>query len=145
MGGRAHNSKFALDRQPLRNHPFLDHEKYAPTGPFSFLNPTVQKLARRHEPGQTDEKEDFVPADSVDFRWTSRNNRKGRHQLEYTPPKNAEDAKHAAFMVPESTSSPLEILKVVWKMLVCYPVFDLSWWIAYLFLWGSIVWVINAL
>jgi hypothetical protein len=141
--GRAHH--FAPERQPLRNHPLIDHDKYTPTGPFGFLNPTVHKLARRHESGQTDEKEGFVPADSVDFRWTSRNNRKGRHQLEYTPPKDAEDAKNAAFLVPESTSSPQEILKVMWKMLVYYPAWDISWLVAYLFLWGSIVWVINSL
>jgi len=30
-------------------------------------------------------------------------------------------------------------------MVVKYPVWDVSWWVAYIFTWGSIIWCINAL
>lgn len=29
-------------------------------------------------------------------------------------------------------------------MLTSYPYWDVSWWVAYIFTWGSIIWVINA-
>jgi len=30
-------------------------------------------------------------------------------------------------------------------MFTQYPVWDISWLVAYIFVWGSIVWIINAL
>jgi hypothetical protein len=90
-----------------------------------------------HEDGEHEE-----PADSVEFKWTSRNNRKGRHQLEFTP---ASDPSTAKYLVPEPTSAPREVFKNIGRMFTDYPVWDISWVVAYIFVWGSIVWVINAL
>jgi hypothetical protein len=96
-----------------------------------------------HEEKEEKEDEDHEePADAVQFIWTSRNNRKGRHELGFTPASNPATAK---YLVPESTNSPREILKNFGRMITHYPVWDISWVVAYMFVWGSIVWVINAL
>jgi hypothetical protein len=132
---------------PLKGIRNLKPSPNPTAGPFSFLNPTRYYLA--HLPSRASNEADseidvdeMVPADSVKFRWTSRNNRKGRHELEYTP---AADLKTARYLVPEPTSSPREVVKIIIRMFVYYPVWDISWLVAYVFTWGSIIWVINAL
>jgi hypothetical protein len=79
-----------------------------------------------------------TPATEVNFRWTSRNNRKGRHQL---VARLAEDASNTKYLVPEKTSSPKIVLGTIGKMLTNYPYWNISWLVAYVFTWGSILWV----
>ncbi|PTB69443.1 hypothetical protein BBK36DRAFT_1110127 [Trichoderma citrinoviride] len=81
-----------------------------------------------------------VPAKNVRFLWRSRDNRKGRHALLVQRPQPGEDA---PFMTPRRTTHPREILKTVIKTFVCYPIWDISWLVAFIFTWGSVVWVIN--
>jgi hypothetical protein len=81
-------------------------------------------------------------ADKVEYVWSSRNNRKGRHQLQVTP---AVDPATAKYLVPDRTNSPRAILQNIGRMFTNYPVWDVSWLVAYVFTWGSVVWVINAL
>ncbi|KAL7811720.1 hypothetical protein V8C44DRAFT_330138 [Trichoderma aethiopicum] len=140
-------------------------------GPFRFLNPTrahfdhsafaspgstPDETQTSHEsgddaeatttttttrPNQSKEAADSnVPAKNVRFLWRSRDNRKGRHALLVQRPRPGEDA---PFMTPRRTSHPREILKTVIKTFVCYPIWDISWLVAFIFTWGSVVWVIN--
>jgi hypothetical protein len=37
------------------------------------------------------------------------------------------------------------VLKNIRRMFTHYPVYDISWLVAYVFTWGSVVWCINAL
>jgi hypothetical protein len=150
------SSNFAPGRLPshLLANRVLQSSPSGTKGPISFLNPTRLSFQRRRHGASKDESEplenssrldesaDEQPADDVNFKWTSRNNRKGRHQLEV---KNASDPSTASYLTPQSTSKPREVLRTVWRMFVSYPVWDISWIVAYLFEWGSIVWVINAL
>jgi len=87
------------------------------------------------------DREDSKPADEVEFHWTSRNNRKGRHQLNFRP---AIDAATAIYLLPESTASMRAVVKNVGRMFTKYPFWDVSWLIAFIFTLGSVVWVFNA-
>ena len=157
------NQTFHPKREPLQWTSALRRHISKTTGPFGFLNPTRayyshvaddSKKALSDTEASNDgatsakTKQQFKlpphehPADRVQYIWTSRNNRKGRHQLEVTP---AADPATAKYLVPDSTSTPKAILQNIGRMFTNYPVWDVSWIVAYIFTWGSVVWVINAL
>lgn len=145
---------FSPEREPLRSRLDLQLRNDRTGGPFSFLNPTqahydhipTAKTSRASE--KSDDGEARTDADqatkaqrsNVGFKWSSRNNRKGRHALTVRPA----DDKSSQVATPEPTNRPGHVLKTIWKMFVYYPVWDVSWWVAYVFTWGSIIWVINA-
>ncbi|KAM0253096.1 hypothetical protein ACHAQJ_007418 [Trichoderma viride] len=157
----ARNRRF-LTREPFRNDDRLTLQHAE--GPFGFLNPTrahfnhsafsagsaSDKTATPHESGDDAEarhkppKQDAdssVPAKNVRFLWRSRDNRKGRHPLLIQRPLPGEDA---PFMTPRRSSHPKEIFKTVIRTFTCYPIWDISWLVAFFFTWGSVVWVLNA-
>jgi len=133
----ASRAPFQDGRSPL--HPLPSRTK----GPFSFLNPTKAHFHGDSSGANTLDGASYHKStkhefrDDVHLKWTSRDNRKGRHTL-VVPKQNTAQA-------PRRTSHPQEILKGIWRMVVRYPVWDISWWIAYIFTWGSIIWCINAL
>lgn len=133
--------------QPHRE-PFAHNEQVAPSnvnGPFFFLNPTKaqfelkpQKQIPGKQPrGFEERKEKSEAASNVRFLWRSRDNRKGRHPL-VVKKDVAENA-----ITPRRTSQPSKVFKTIVKMFTYYPVWDISWLVAYIFTWGSIVWCIN--
>lgn len=149
-------------REPFRHDRLtLEHAG----GPFGFLNPT--KAHFRCEPedlssaktGGTQDEENSqphgaddqerlkhqdsseeVPAKDVRFIWRSRDNRKGRHALLVEKPAAGEESR---FMVPRRTTHYKEVLKNIKLTLTYYPVWDISWLVAFVFTWGSVVWVMN--
>ncbi|KXL44429.1 hypothetical protein M433DRAFT_69482 [Acidomyces richmondensis BFW] len=135
----ARNTYFNPDREPLKHEAALRLNNDKIHGPFAFLNPTQ---AHFDHPGKDDptSPQDDVPASNIGFKWTSRNNRKGRHALVI----QSSDMAHARFLTPPPTNTLKAILKNIWRMVWYYPVWDVSWLVAYVFVWGSIVWVINA-
>lgn len=158
---------FHPDREPLRKHASLELVESRTTGPFSFLNPTQAHYRHRHASGtpktvngeaqdDSDESEkqysgdDGQKADAATpqsasnftFKWTSRNNRKGRHALRIKPA--TDDPSTVNYKTPRPSTDYREVLRTIGKMLFYYPVWDVSWWVAYIFTWGSVVWVINA-
>lgn len=143
--------------------PFRENEKLAlhhAEGPFRFLNPTrahfhhtsLAPKSTPATPGETSENTPLahparhqtsgseVPAKNVKFLWRSRDNRKGRHALLVEPPLPGEDA---PFLTPRRSSDPREVVKNIVRTFTCYPVWDISWVVAFIFTWGSVVWVIN--
>lgn len=130
------SSIFGEYRSPLRNDERFQ-ESDTPSGPIRFLNPTKHCLihAPHHPPEEG--REGTIPSESLTFRWSSRNNRKGRHQLEYTPAH--EPKQEATYLCPKSTASPRQVLTVIIRMVTNYPVWDISWLVAYIFTLGSIV------
>ncbi|KAK4902850.1 hypothetical protein LTR27_000789 [Elasticomyces elasticus] len=150
----ARNTTFDPERQPFRSRSSLQLAESTVRGPFRFLNPTQ---ARYHhlsgKPASSlddSEKDDRIPNDviaedastsKVAYKWTSRNNRKGRHVLVV----KSSVAGSAPIATPSPTNKPTEVLKTVGKMFTYYPAWDISWLVAYVFTWGSVVWVINAM
>ncbi|KAL6902436.1 hypothetical protein GGI43DRAFT_339038 [Trichoderma evansii] len=157
----ARNKRF-FTREPFRNDDRLTLQHAE--GPFGFLNPTrahfnhsklaagsaSNKIATPQESGDDAEArpkppkqgvDSNVPARNIRFLWRSRDNRKGRHALLVQRPAAGEDA---PFATPRRTSHPKEILKTVIKTFTHYPIWDISWLVAFIFTWGSAVWVINA-
>lgn len=140
------NAHFTPDHAPLTHHKSLEAEENRTTGPLAFLNPTRARF--RHTdispaPTGSNNKETSATTQpqnvNVAFEWTSRNNRKGRHALRVE-----HSASASGFVMPNSTSNPLSILRNICRMFVEYPYWDISWLVAWWFTWGSIVWVINA-
>ncbi|KAI9755291.1 MAG: D-tyrosyl-tRNA(Tyr) deacylase [Chaenotheca gracillima] len=131
---------------PLRK----TYEELAPqisriSGPFSFLNPTRAHV--RHPPKtastQGSENDSTKPSSEDSdspfrYQWRSRDNRKGRHTL-VLPRSKTDD-----LVTPPLTKSMSQVLLNVKRMLVYYPVWDISYLVAYIFTWGSVIWVINA-
>jgi len=124
----ARSKAFQFAREPLRDDSSLQLDRHRVTGPISFLNPT---RAHFHHDARSD----------VRFKWTSRNNRKGRHALIVDRAPSTADEEHAT---PGPTSSPRSIARNIWRMLTYYPVWDISFDVAYVFTIGSVIWVINA-
>lgn len=161
-GNLKRSQTFTPNREPLRDHPALHRHVSRTTGPFFWLNPTrayyshVDDKDEESAPAEQETNGEGInpksqdmklsahehPAQNVEFVWSSRNNRKGRHQLEVTP---ALDPSTAKYLVPNRTNSPQAILQNIGRMLTKYPAWDVSWLVAYIFTWGSVVWVINAL
>ena len=83
---------------------------------------------------------DEQPASNIEFKWRSRDNRKGRHQLLVEP---AKDLATAKYLVPESTSSLRAIARGMLRMVTQFPYWDISWLVATIFTMGSVIWVIN--
>jgi uncharacterized membrane protein YvlD (DUF360 family) len=119
---------FSASSEPLRDDPALELQHSRVAGPLPFLNPT--KAHFRH---------DARP--DVRFKWTSRNNRKGRHAIVVPSKPATNSAKHNT---PRSSSSLQTIARNIWRMLTYYPIWDVSFDVAYVFTIGSVIWVINA-
>ena len=150
------NQTFKSAREPLRDKLALKLDNGKIHGPFSFLNPTQAHF--HYDPSKADKtsadseasddvettrKEtanNDIPASHVDYKWTSRNNRKGRHALV------VQQAGHGdgISMVPPFTSGVKEVLKGIRRMFTSFPVWDVSYLVAVVFTWGSVIWVINA-
>jgi len=121
-----------LSSHALIRHTPLKHVTSQVTGPISFLNPTTARL--HDKPSQNNSQ-----APRAAYAWSSRNNRKGRHELVLTPSLDA-----SSTPTPPATTSVKHILKTMAAMLLYFPYWDVSWWVAYIFTWGSIIWVFNA-
>jgi hypothetical protein len=116
-------------------------------GPFYFLNPTrahfsgdSTKLSERDalKASNSPAEDQLGKTENVKVLWRSRDNRKGRHALLVGP---ASDESKIA--LPRKTSHPKEVLTVIVRMFTYYPVWDISWCVAFIFTWGSIIWCIN--
>ncbi|TKA74312.1 hypothetical protein B0A49_07607 [Cryomyces minteri] len=151
----ARNTGFYPNHEPLRQDSSLKLRHERVSGPFSFLNPTrahfrhvdrkpvveeSQESGLDQTPGESPDGREQA-ADDFEYKWTSRNNRKGRHAIAVTP---AKDEASAKYETPPSSTSPRAIVKGIWRMCVYYPIWDVSYDVAAVFTLGSVVWVINA-
>lgn len=138
----ARNLSFRPDREP-----FVQDDRFTPSavhGPFPVLNPTraefeIKPNSVTPERRSSEEVANDGTKSPSRFKilWRSRDNRKGRHPLLVS--KSEVNTAGA----PKITSEPSVILKTIGKMFTYYPVWDISWLVAYIFTWGSIVWCIN--
>ncbi|KAJ4305184.1 hypothetical protein N0V90_000715 [Kalmusia sp. IMI 367209] len=126
------------------------------TAAFPFFNPTralfapgfadskPDRLSSSHTPDPTDATNHaakITPHSAVTYKWTSRNNRKGRHAISIDPDRIPTGAEHTP---PRSTTSWQRIASGIWEMFTSFPVWDISYDVAVVFTLGSIIWVINA-
>lgn len=116
----------------------LNHTPNDTTGPFSFLNPTS---ARFYHHSKSDSAHKPNGQGHISYKWSSGNNRKGRHALIIS--RAAHESPDIA--TPPPSSDVKQILIGVGRMVTRYPYWDISWLIAYGFTWGSIIWVLNAM
>lgn len=147
--------------EPLRGHSSLELQHDRITGPFSFLNPTrasfkhisPEKTRLDCSKGSLDRvndelvSEEIAPrqkdeqlASDIEFKWRSRDNRKGRHALVVDPSSDPS----CNYLVPKETTGARSVLQGVLRMATQYPYWDVSWLVAVIFTLGSVVWVINA-
>ncbi|KAF7543953.1 hypothetical protein G7Z17_g10329 [Cylindrodendrum hubeiense] len=116
------------------------------TGPFQSLNPTERCFVANKAPARpSDEERDgnipVRPSDSsptVAYVWRSRDNRKGRHALVV----DRDPRKHNA-KAPKPSNTWERTFRGILKMFVRYPIWDISYDVAFVFTIGSVIWVIN--
>jgi hypothetical protein len=153
------NKQFTVEREPLRSNDALQLIQSTVKGPFTFLNPTQASYRHKiHTPttnllqntttplGTTDlvqpAEASRLPVANFEYRWTARDNRKGRHTLVTGSP----SVEHPEINVttPRSTTHWRSILRTIGLMITFYPVWDISWCVAYVFTLGSVLWVLNS-
>lgn len=148
------NHAFAAQSEPNPDDK-LKLERSRINGPFSFLNPTNAQYHHSEvpvqaiKPGQqseSDVSDDVSPTRSQQtspftFLWRSRDNRKGRHTVRINPDAQSDEAE---VKLPKPTNSTAEIWKNTLRMFTVFKPWDISWLVAQIFVWGSVVWVINS-
>lgn len=85
-------------------------------------------------------KAEEIRADDVQRLFRTRDNRKGRHALLVFPSAD----QNAKYLSPPSTSTIRATLLGILRMFTTYPIWDVSYLVAVIFTWGSVVWVINS-
>ena len=111
---------------------------------LTFLNPTKAQIYRtathetRHK--ATDGQGGSYPL--LVFGWTSRNNRKGRHVLLHSPSFDGSQSNDA---VPPHSRHLRSVSNGIVRMFAHFPVWDISYLIAIIFVLGSLVWVLRSL
>ncbi|TQV91475.1 hypothetical protein IF1G_09974 [Cordyceps javanica] len=141
---------------PVLHKSSLEHAR----GPVSFLNPTRGQLrpppremssshgdaVKAHAAGHEQATAAALltkllqPDDDLDgvrFLWRSRDNRKGRHPL------RVQRRPHSQVAAPRRSSHPREVLRGIVRTFTQFPVWDISWLVAFIFTCGSVVWVVN--
>lgn len=158
--GDNRSKRFAPEREPFRDDDSLELQQSQVDGPFQFLNPTQANFKHNDTTTSTQHKSDGLngvqasnaspskgdegatpggQAPAMQFHWTSRNNRKGRHLI--TVDREQGDKQ----TLPPSSTQLRHILHVTWLMIAYYPVWDVSWCVAWIFSLGSVLWVLNAM
>ncbi|KAF2871989.1 hypothetical protein BDV95DRAFT_493446 [Massariosphaeria phaeospora] len=139
--GRAKRNKtFHPAYEPLKEDTALDVETGRITGPLPFLNPTKARFRPTSSLRPASDAHENPPP-PISFKWTSRNNRKGRHAITVDTTQVPPELKHT---LPRRTASSPSIAHGIWRMLTVFPVWDVSYDVAAIFTIGSVVWVINA-
>ena len=138
--------------EPFRTQSAFDLQKPTTTGPFRFLNPTTAHFTHREienygqnvssvGDGTITEENATQQKPKIRFRWRARDNRKGRHAIVVEKPSGQTAS---TISTPPKSTSFSAISKGILRMFTYYPYWDVSWHVAVIFTWGSIIWVINA-
>lgn len=127
------------------------------TAPLSFVNPTRALFASEFtssnpndlslsahtelHTNRTKHTRKHASHPAVSYKWTSRNNRKGRHAISIDPSRLSPGEEHLAL---KASSSKQKIARGILRMFTTFPVWDISYDVAIIFTLGSVIWVINA-
>lgn len=113
------------------------------SGSVTFLNPTSAVFHARPyaEVGKTDVEANTVSSDcSIDYLWSSRNNRKGIHTLAISSP-----AFPTQLSLPGSKQRPHGYHEVIRRMFWTLPYYDTSYLIAVLSVFSSLLWLVDGI
>lgn len=158
------SESFPPDEEPFRNNDNLKIDHSATHGPVSSFAPTQAtfsyssdgKARPSHSYGTipTRQSEANTSGDvnpqqihgshqrsNVEYRWTSRNSRKGRHTLLVGERSLAHDTDYST---PAPTNGLIPTLKGIWRMVSCFPSGDFSFLTAVSFVTGCTLLVVNA-
>lgn len=131
-------------RRDTKSHHFVGrhYHNLASTGPLSFLNPTVGYLrvqeSAKKRPGAAEEaripsaKPVTTKGQDIFHVWRSRDNRKGRHSLAVGPHSAADDS----YGTPQATNTLAATWRGIKKMVLRFPVWDVSYDVAVVFTIG---------
>ncbi|MDI1492376.1 MAG: hypothetical protein OHK93_003590 [Ramalina farinacea] len=143
---------------PLQSHESLQLQNDRVHGPSIFFNPTRAYFTHQRLPpkaGAGSDSQASRPSDeakhhqdialtvtspaasNVEYKWRSRDNRKGRHAL-VVKPTNKPD-----IIPPSRTSTFRATLQGLIRMCTYFPYWDISYLVAVIFTLGSVIWVIN--
>lgn len=157
----ARNKTFRSDLEPTLRRPETTFQlnDNDVSGPFSFFNPTQAKFESTPDNGIVRDVEVSIPAQqqaglavleprsveldekpTLKYKWTSRDNRKGRHTLLVQSTKTA---KPEALDTPPPTSHANEVLKGILRMFTTFPVGDISYLVAVIFTGGSLIFILS--
>lgn len=117
-----------------RHHYTAEHV----AGPVAFLNPTTRLHTLPQSSSSSSDKTNEAHHD-VYHLWRSRDNRKGRHQALLPSPTTTTSTTTA----PPATNTLNGLFKGLARMVIRYPIWDVSYDVATIFTLGSVVWVIN--
>ncbi|OCT45673.1 integral membrane protein [Cladophialophora carrionii] len=156
------NTSFLPSSEPLRNDDSLVLQSRHTTGALSFLHPThavfrLRDLQTTEKSLSTNESDDSKAAleahtiassndqlaHDVHFAWRSRDDRKGRHLLQYKPAVQG-DSTSPLYIVPKKSASVTETLKGIKFMLTCFRYWDISYLVAITFFIASATWILNS-
>ncbi|KAL9073644.1 MAG: hypothetical protein Q9157_004674 [Trypethelium eluteriae] len=129
-------------RQPLVHHSQAQLKPDHVQGPVSFFNPTRARfdLPSLQAPPINAPSSSYAggtppPVGDAQLEWRSRDNRKGRHVLIVPSTHKKTDS-------PQLTTTWSGIAQGIWRMFTVMAWWDVSWWIAVLFTWGSAIFVV---
>ena len=134
---RAHYTHSSLSRRSTDSA--LDPDSATKTSSPNNPNATTNSAHPDVEKSNTPTGDEQLASD-VEFKWRSRDNRKGRHALIVTP---APDDSSARYITPKSTHTLRAAAHGIWKMFTRFPYWDVSWLVATVFTLGSVIWCIN--
>ncbi|KAK8214433.1 integral membrane protein [Phyllosticta capitalensis] len=134
--GPSRNRVFHNDREPLRHNADPKFRRHRVRGPLPFLNPTRAHFALEHDQHHL---QGAIPG--VFYKWTARNNRKGRHALRID--KFAVDDTQGVQILPQRTGHHSAIVQALARVFTQIPVWDISYLVALIFTVGSVIWVVN--
>jgi hypothetical protein len=92
----------------------------------------------------------------IEHLWRSRDNRKGRHVLQVhrspgRPAPSSQDEEEGKvggdrgyYVLPQKTATVRNTFRGLLRMITYFPYWDVSYWVAFIFTMGSVVWVINS-
>ncbi|KAI0421753.1 hypothetical protein F5X98DRAFT_327743 [Xylaria grammica] len=113
------------------------HEEHY-TRPVPFLHKTCRQIPATKPPPVAAAAATSPPS-GIWRRYQSRDNRKGRHAVAISP----QSADRHGISHPHAAHTFKASSRGIWRMVVRYPVFDVSYDVAVIFTLGSAIWVIN--
>ncbi|GAB7366034.1 hypothetical protein MBLNU230_g7603t1 [Neophaeotheca triangularis] len=159
-GNEPRSEKFDREWEPFRDDDDLELQDDQVTGPVRFMDPTHATFtytggnedptesfdndpgseASTHLESSEGTGDDLSPkASAVQYEWTSRNNRKGRHALVIVE----NDERANPYSTPPTSRGPRPFLRGIWRMLTIFTIHDVSYVLAVVFTLACAIFTVN--